>query len=539
LFKCLEGHQLSLQKLRDIALFKLTVMNIELIRFDEVMIKIIDHIKKNKLPPQLKKPRRRISIQRNIEKNVRHGIDSFFEKESPYNDNMPSRVIEVQNTFVNHILRFVDSKNVTKINDLEYQPALPSPTGLRQKLTSRRELNAEHKHKRLDDIPEEIDDEIEVPVFSTNRNYVQDSKAKSSAFGREINSKYGVHEIIESESHMEEMQVADQPEALRKQIYEFNSHRNYEKMRQNIDKMDKSSDFSLPENYEPIELYNYETKYLTKEDLTTPDTMNVNIPVPSYEDLDFTSKQTKPVNKFEASIELPMESNPLSSSKEECFFMIQPLKIGTRERVYSKPNLPSLERLGSLPKKRSLSRKATIARTFLNRLSNIEGMVSSYFSMDLKSVRRILEIRASSEQIVELEEFQMCLLDYLENKDIIDLEIDQLKSTEMADNLSLYPSAKQHTSLSEPAEKIIDDYLDPVDTSVDSIDYPTDCCCIPDKMQNDVLEKTRDKPYNASNYPTSEILPEENLQRQNLSWSITFLEVPLSTNLGQIYQSAQ
>lgn len=434
--------ELVIQRLRDIALYKITLMKIELKNFESFLYHIVRFIRKANLPAD-KQDKRHEKVRKQLER----GVNSFFEgKIAGYGVSRGS-IIEVRDMFLNHLIRATEAGTNQKYNDL---------SDLLMMTVSYHHIQKEEKI--IDkNIPEEKDKDIELPVFTLNPRRIMEPEPEH------MFAMYRGKENNNASRKEEEGINMTTTEPKTNRIKKFHAHNNFRRMTKNTEEIE-SSPFNNTDSNDMDFEYSRE---------------QVNSPIPRVHDHFVKMPTTK--NSYAKSMD--MDSHSFFDPRKQhslAFMGLEPMKVGSCKSVNKNFSKPMSPRQNS-----SQSRVVRLQRDFgtVNDIKDIESMLNNYFALDLKGVKDLLNQKATSiDGIVPAnQEFHNCLLEYLENKDIQDMD---------PENITFDPEAQigitkqRDTGIGENGPNV-DNYLDHGDTSIDSRDYPAECFSYAREQQTD------------------------------------------------------
>lgn len=191
LAEVLDHNQHNLQKLRDIALYKLTIMNMELKVFDSIMEEIVKQIKQNTVVNKEFTRRKSFRRQR-IDKLFKTTIQTYFENRDQGQDDLnfqslrrvsSPRMKAMQNNMLNHMTRAARSSFMTRIEDFDpnklnlrgeskHNIQSPEPDAPQDEI-SEEEMSGEEQEEGWESssgldkfIPDEVNQAIILPTFS-------------------------------------------------------------------------------------------------------------------------------------------------------------------------------------------------------------------------------------------------------------------------------------------------------------------------------------------------------------------------------------
>lgn len=477
----LKSNELGIQKLRDIALYKLTIMRLELERFESTVSKIVQYIKTNSPIQQS-----RIRKKNTLASIVKLGIKNLLKQTHPMKivKENEVNVKEVEDLFVNHVLRLIDSGKDGEVKNntvSEFGKDTPPATN----------LNTQVKIAKIVDktIPEEKEAPIKLPTFESKRARI---------FEPEPEHLYAMYPA--KKAHIKSNTFT---EPQKKKIPLFKAHNNFQKMH-----------YETPKDLQHILTSQRSIlKSSNSSDSLTdpnPETLNHDLDLPSFDESGIGGHKRS------------VTSNPGDFLRD-----LIPMKKRNQERTPPElVNLPVITESAPdetpLLQNRPMSTQSAAPNpaSSVNTMVDIEGMLHNYFAMDIKGIKDLFMIKATSNYVSD-QEFHNCLLEYLEHKDIKDMDLDNIA----------------HLSDDEQRDKKqpkLDDadlgryYLDPGDVSIDSIDYPTECFSHHNPKPSDFITNhsnphTGRGPYRTSAPASMQIMPP--LEEVDLEWAIEFLEV--------------
>lgn len=428
--RILKNKQKNLSKLRDIALFKLTVMSLELRKFDNMIDRLMHYIKTNhslRAKTISRKQRHtRYFLTNTIHKEVFHflaeEIGHYIEATSQ------SKVEETQESIMNFIFKIVLSQNSLNTHSSKAQLKNESSAN-----------NLPGKSSGDRTIPEEKENPITLPNFNLRQTLMMMAEPEPE------------HMFFPGSY----LKRASSNEA--NTLPYFRVHRNMNKMQM------------LP------------TTESNFEELEVPS---------SKRQLDFEIDFPKEGRDF--SFDLPQDAkSELDSSissknsqkseqkKKDHAHQANPTKLSLAEK--SSLSAALSPRASFNPKRKLFTPLQTFSDVYhnYNKVDQIEEMLENYFDVNLDEVRGALVNQAPRGNRVQARDveptFSNCLLEYLEKKEIIEME-------DIENFLDYKPSLMSDAPSREFEQRVVfvdreeeEDFLDlSQDESIDSQEFPID-----------------------------------------------------------------
>ncbi len=373
--RILKNRQKNLNKLRDIALFKLTMMNLELRKFDHMIERLMQHIKTNhsiRAKTLSRRQRHRYHLTSTVHKDV---LSFFCEEIGLYIESASqAKLQEAQDSIVNFVFKLILS-----------QSSFNTPASKVQLKNGSSANNLPGKSLARDrSIPEEKDKPITLPSFSLRQTLMMmaepepehmfvpgtyckrpsSSEANSVPLFKTHRNLFKMQMLPTTESHFEELEV---PSSKRQLDLE-------------IDFPVAGKDFSFE---------------LAQQDVSGADSSAFS----EHGKDSAGNNQPRTRQPQPTKLSLAQKSRLSAALSPEATF--DPKKLATPLHTFSEAHLAQ------------------------NKVDQIEEMLENYFDVNLEEVRGALVSNAPRARLQATDSnpsFSDCLLEYLEKKEIIEME---------------------------------------------------------------------------------------------------------------------
>jgi hypothetical protein len=400
--RILKHKQKNLNKLRDIALFKLTMMSLELCKFDNMIDRLMHFIKTNHSLRAKTISRRHRHSRYFLTNTVHNEVLNFLGKEigQYIEDESQAKLEAAQDSIVRYIFKLIFSQSSLKT---------PNSKALAKNKSSANDLPDRPLKDRT--IPEEKDTPITLPNFNMRHTLMMMAEPEPEHMF--VPGSF-YHKPSTSEAHS---------------IPLFKTHRNANRMQMLPTTLSHFEEVEVPSSKRHLDF-------------------EVDFPKAGR---DYSFEST-PQNMSQAGSSSLSEHGPNSEqNKQRRSEKLHPTKLSLTQKSILSPSRSPKATIK--PRKTLFTPLHTLSEDYFvhNKVDQIEEMLENYFDVNLEEVRGVLVSSAPKGSRLHVTNsnptFSDCLLEYLENKEIIEME-------DLVNFLDYSPSLKSDDSGEEGDQRV-------------------------------------------------------------------------------------